>query len=132
MKQDDALSERIRKKKLRKRFVAGLAVVFVICLVFTFWVMPRMGAAIEEVVEAANVSPDEASNFLYDTAGLFQVFVGFIAIGCLVMVFVALRGYVDNLLPLLNILILVLGFGLVALTLYAYFAPILSMTGVGG
>ena len=132
MKREDALSERIRKRKLRARFVGGLAVVFVICLVFTIWVLPSMGAKIEDVVEAANVSPDRASNFLNDAAGLFQVFVGFIAIGCLVMVFVALRGYVDNLLPILNILILVLGFGLVGLTLYAYYAPMLSMLEIGG
>ena len=132
MKREDALSERIQKRKLRARFVGGLAVVFVICLVFTFWALPYMGAAIEAVVKESGVSPAESSNFLYKAAGLFKVFVGAIAIGCLVMAFVALRGYVDRLLPILNIVILVLGFGLVALTFYAYFAPIISLSGIGG
>lgn len=118
----------IRARKNRWKFVVSVVALFLLCTVLAFWVLPKMTALAREVaLEGRGRAPAAEVTQVLRLAGLFKLFWAAIALGCGAGILLALTGKIDNLLPVLNFVLLLVGVGAVAFTFYVYYTPALTL-----
>ena len=116
----------------RRKFAMRVAVVFLILSILAWWALPRLEtqhqvfshALAQKKAPKTTAAPGVVS-MLAGMAGVFKGFWVAIAIGCGAAVALAFTGKIDSLIPVLNIAVLLLGAGGVALTFYVFYAPTL-------
>jgi hypothetical protein len=117
----------IQAKKARGRFFVHSACVFLICCLLTFWVFPRFISMTASLAKETNQTLPGHVHLMLDLAGWFKVLWVFIAIGLGTLCFMVWRGYFDNFLPVMNILMLLAGLAAVGLALYVFYLPAMTM-----
>ena len=121
----------IKARKDRKKFAMRVLLVFGILTVLAWWALPRLAEQHEQVIKLhVKKSPPKIPvtiDLLASMSGVFKAFWVAIAIGCGAAVVLAFTGKIDTLVPVLNIAVLLVGAGAIAVTFYVFYAPTLLM-----
>ncbi len=121
----------VKARKDRKKFAMRVLLVFGILSVLAWWALPRLSEEHDKVIKmASKKNPPKVPgviSLLATGSGLFKAFWVAIAIGCAAAVVLAFTGKIDTLVPVLNIAVLLVGAGAIALTFYVFYAPTLMM-----
>jgi len=124
----------VKARRDRRRFALRVALVFAVLSILAWWALPRLEAQHRTVQEirlpgravAAPAAPIVVK-LLAKSSGLFKLFWVGIAVGCGLAVGLAFTGKIDNLVPIANLVLLLVGAGAVALTIYVFYAPTLLL-----
>ncbi|MHC4606906.1 MAG: hypothetical protein ACYTAF_08200 [Planctomycetota bacterium] len=127
MSDDKVLSEVVRKKKMRIRFIATLVVVFLIFTVLSFLLLPAFESNLREVARNAQPGVAESVGLLTVVTAFFKISWALIGVGCGVLAFLAWTGALDRLIPLLQIVVVLAGAGAIAAAFLAYYAQKASL-----
>jgi hypothetical protein len=121
----------VKARQARKRFAIRVALVFGILSVLAWWALPRLEerkAVFDNARRLIKKESPEAPlpvKILVLSAGVFKVFWAGIAIGCGAAILLAFTGKIDTFVPTLNLVVLLVGAGALALTFYVFYAPAL-------
>ena len=119
----------IQMAEKRKRFFFKAVTFFILCMVLAFWVLPRFTALAVDLGAQTGKPLPTTVHVLLSLAHWFKVIWIFIGIALGALCVMVGRGYFDTLLPLLDLVLLLLGVGGVVLAFYAFYSPIITLTG---
>jgi hypothetical protein len=121
----------VKARKDRKKFAMRVLIIFGILSILAWWALPRLADQYEQVtrMNTRKLPPKTSTfvGFLASASGVFKAFWVAIAIGCAAAVLLAFTGKIDTLVPVLNIVVLLVGAGAIALTFYVFYAPTVIM-----
>ncbi len=117
----------ITARQRRKRFILALIGLFLVLTVLAFVALPFLEKEAVKASVEKGVRLKSHVGTLADLAGFFQVFWVFIAIGCGVMILLALTGRLDPIVRLMTGIMILAGVGAVAFTGYIFYLPLVSM-----
>jgi len=124
----------VKARRDRRRFAVRVVLVFAVLSILAWWALPRLEAR-HNVLEGVRLpgrtvgapAAPTAVTLLAKSAGVFKVFWVAIAAGCGIAMLLGFTGKIDNLVPVLNLVLLLVGAGAAALTIYVFYAPTLLL-----
>lgn len=118
------------KKRRRITFGVYLGLVFLIATLAAWWILPTFASHVKQVsdVGPAAAVPTMVVAFM-KFATIFKILWVPIAIGCVVLGILGTRGMLDPFLPLLNIVLMLFGAGLIVVCFLGVFMPVFALTG---
>jgi len=119
------------KKRRRITFGVYLGLVFLIATLAAWWILPTFASHVKQV---SDVGPTVAVPTIVVAfmkfATIFKILWVPIAIGCFVLGYFGTRGLLDPFLPILNIVLVLFGAGLIVVCFLGVFMPVFALTGM--
>lgn len=116
------------RRRRRGVFLTYLIVVFLLFSAAAWLVMPTMLKTAREVADMADRSVPRSVQLLFTTMTLFKLFWIPCAIGTGILAVLGAKGLLDGMIPVLNLLLVLLGAGLIVLCFLSYFLPTILLT----
>jgi hypothetical protein len=119
------------KKRRRITFGVYLGLVFLVATLAAWWILPTFASHAKQISDAGPTAaaPTIVVAFM-KFATIFKILWVPIAIGGVVLGICGARGLLDPFLPLLNVLLVLLGAGLIVVCFLGVFMPMFAMTGM--